>query len=98
MMAISVARGSGVTPWTLLSAAHRYWSRFYDGSALALFKLGPKEARLAAQSMSLARYEYWRLSLRGIITEVCSPFCRTLFVKELPAPAPDAVQYRLSWV
>ena len=85
------------TPWTILGSVDRYWHRLYDGSAIALFKIGPKEARLATVSMPLARYAYWRVALRGIIHTVCAPFCRTIFVKEIPQTGESAAAYRLSW-
>jgi hypothetical protein len=97
-MATSLATAGGMTPWTLLSTVDRYWHRLYEGSAVGLVKLGPKEARFDIAAMPLARYAYWRIALRGIVHTVCAPFCRTVLVKELARKREDEAGYRISWV
>src|SRR5262249_36050883 len=44
--AARMAKSSGVTPWLPLSTLNRLWARLFDGGAVAVYKLGPKEARI----------------------------------------------------
>ena len=93
-----LATEGGATPWSLLQNAQRYWGRSYVGSAVGVFKLGPKEGRLEVVANQLASFAYWRVALRGILTEMCGAFCRTVYVREESSRAKDAVTYRMSWV
>jgi hypothetical protein len=94
-----LAKEGGATPWTLMPHTPRIWSKMYRGGALGITKLGPKEARFEVVATSLARYTYWRTALRGILTTVLGPFCRTVLARELPAHTDGMrVGYRVSWV
>ena len=45
-MLVKLATGAGATPWTAASQFNRLWSRVWIGGGVAVYKLGPKEARL----------------------------------------------------
>ncbi len=93
-----LAAGSGATPWTILSNARRLWERAFQGSSIGAFKLGPKEARLEMIGWPLARIEYNRVSMRGILRSLFSPFCTRVYVTELmPLCTPLTVGYRIAW-
>jgi hypothetical protein len=94
--AATTAGAVGVTPWTVLLSTNRFWARIHRGSGMRIVKLGPKEARVEVLRTPVARYAYWRIGLRSIALETTSPFCRSMYVKEL-ANGRDMVSYRMSW-
>ncbi len=95
-----VATEAGLTPWTAISKAQVFWERSYRGSAVAAFKLGPKECRLDTVGNPLAASPYWRASFRGIVTALIEAFSQRVFVRELPwsEGEPWSASYRMSWV
>jgi hypothetical protein len=98
-LVMRLATEGGATPWAVLQNSQRYWARNYLGSAVGVFKNGPKEGRLEVVANQLARFTYWRVGLGGILTALCGAFCRTIYVREAPKrPDRDSVIYRLSWV
>jgi hypothetical protein len=100
-MILRLARGSGATPWLLFENVDRGWSRIFQGSGIATFRIGPKEARFEVAGSSLARSSYWRVGLRGLLIAVALPFAasKTVYVRELPTLAgPTTCGFRISWV
>jgi hypothetical protein len=96
---LRAARTSGVTPWTALANAPRYWSRMYDGSALRVVKDGPKDATILVEANPLARYTYWRIGLRGIIGELARLLSSVAHAREVAVGVErDSVRYSLQWV
>lgn len=51
--AAKMARGAGVTPWTILPPYGRLSRRGVDCGALAVFTLGPKDARIDIERCAL---------------------------------------------
>jgi len=97
---LRVATESGVTPWSAISKGQVFWDRSYRGSAIAAFKLGPKECRVETVANPLAENPYWRSSLRGILTALIQAFSRRAFIRELAWDAREryVAGYRMSWV
>jgi hypothetical protein len=96
---LRAARAGGVTPWTALANAPRYWSRMYDGSALRVVKDGPKDATILIEANPLARYAYWRIGLRGIIGELARLLSSVAYAREVAVGVErDSVTYSLQWV
>ena len=94
-----LAKEGGATPWTIMPHTPRIWSKMYRGGAIGVTKLGPKEARFEVVATSLARFTYWRTALRGILTTVLGPFCKTVLAREVPGSTNAMrVGYRVSWV
>jgi hypothetical protein len=96
-LVLRTAREAGATPWTILGNSHRYWSRYYDGSAVSLTKLGPKEAHLEIRATPLARFAYWRGAFRAILVALAEPFCAKAYVRELAQPSATGAMYRVAW-
>jgi hypothetical protein len=98
-LAVKLAVGSGVTPWTIFLQGRRLWERsFRGGSSLGVFKLGPKEARLEIVAWPLARIEYNRVSFRGILRGLLLPFSTQTYVHELtPLCSATTSAYRVAW-
>ncbi len=96
-----MATASGMTPWNVFPHYQRFWSRGFDGGAVSVARLGPKEARLALVACGLAESAYFRNALRGIVLAATELFCRKAYIAEAEAPAsrvPASVVYRVQWV
>ena len=91
-----MARGVGVTPWTLFTQLQRFWARGYDGGGVSVRKLGPKEARIDVGESPLAESRYYRNALRGLVTAAAEMFCTKAYARELPR-ARASVSYRVQW-
>lgn len=97
--AVRVARQAGVSVWTPLSQLHRLWDRMFIGGGAAVYKVGPKEARIEVVSCSLAHISYFRTGLRGVLLGIGSVFTQKLYVNEVPSRStPDSIVFRGSWV
>ena len=94
----SVATASGVTPWTILGKFDRLWARVSAGGALAVAKLGPKEARVEVLSVPIAHLRYNRVATRGILLGIVSLFCKSAWVHEItPLCTRTTLGYRVQW-
>lgn len=95
---IRLAKGAGVTPWTLLPHLNRFWERGYDGGGIRVQKLGPKEARIELVHCSLADSRYFRNAVRGLFGAVIQLFCSRAYIQELPGPRQaGAMALRAQW-
>lgn len=95
-----LARSVGVTPWAGLAQQKRLWSGTIDGGAVAVYKLGPKEARFEAHGVpELVAIPYFRNAFRGIYVSGSELFCKKMYVSEIPSfTQRGIVGYRLAWV
>jgi hypothetical protein len=99
---LRAARAGGVTPWTVLDNAPRYWQRMYDGAQLDVYRDGPKDARLVLQGQPLARLSYWRLGFEGILLSLTQALSTRAYVRQElsrdTSEGPPSVTYHLAWV
>jgi hypothetical protein len=95
---VKSAQGVGVTPWTVLPHFDRLWRRGCNGGAVAVYRVGPKEARTEFVGCSLFDVAYFRHAFRGVIHGVASLFCEKVYVHELPKRATGGAQFRFQWV
>jgi hypothetical protein len=96
---LKVAKGAGVTPWTALSQCQRLWDRVWIGGGLAVFKLGPKEARIEFVGWPCAGSAYIRHAMRGVVCGMLELFCTKVYVKDLPDLCTSTtLGYRIAWV
>jgi hypothetical protein len=98
-VALNIARGVGVTPWTVMGQTRRIWERGFVGGAIAVFKLGPYDARLEIVAWPPARIEYCRHAFRGLAHGVCLLLSKMATVREVTPSVPvgDGVAYRINW-
>jgi hypothetical protein len=94
------AKGSGVTPWTVLGQIGRLWDRtFQGGGGASLTKLGPKEARAELIGLPLMAVPYFRHAYRGAFIAALELFCEKVYVTEVHNRQSDVSgAYRISWV
>lgn len=97
-VAVSLAKGAGVTPWTILVRFPDVWNRIWIGGSVAVYKLGPKEARLEIAGWPSSRTTYCRVALRGVVSNLVSLFCEKVYVKDVPSLCTaSTLGYRFSW-
>jgi len=92
------AKGVGATPWTVFEQYPRIFARIFMGGAVGVTKHGPKEARIEFVGIPFAKFEYFRLGLRGVVVNVGARFCRKAYCTELSERCTDLVTtYAYSW-
>jgi hypothetical protein len=90
--------GRVASPWTALGHVDRVWQRSNRGGAVAVYKLGPRQARLEFWQCPLARSPFFLTSMRGAIAAGIEPFCERLVVAESPEhTTPDQFALRVLW-
>jgi hypothetical protein len=94
---LRMAKEGGVTPWTVMPQFHTFWSRLFDGSGLAAWKVGPKEARLDVVGMPLCASRYFRNALRGQAMVILDLFCKKSYMTERPGAARGLYSFRVQW-
>jgi hypothetical protein len=93
---IRVFQEAGGSPWNVFPQWQRFWDRGYDGGALRITKLGPKDARVDVIGCSLCASPYFRHALRGLSAGFVEVFSRRAYAQEV-AFARDGVSYRYQW-
>jgi hypothetical protein len=94
-----IARAGGVTPWTPLGRLDQLWFRMYQGGSIAVFELGPKDARIEITHNELADIRYWRVALTGLVHGAGKIFARTMHTNLVDeGRAPGTCVYTMSWV
>jgi len=97
-VAVNLAKGAGVTPWTLLTRLPGVWERIWIGGGVAVYKLGPKEARVEIGGWPCSSVAYTRIAMRGVVAGLVDLFSAKAYVRQL-APLCTALTlgYRVSW-
>jgi hypothetical protein len=95
----TAVRAAGMTPWSgarLLPAA---WKRVFQGGAVALRKLGPKESLVVVSGNSLMKHRYHRSGFRVHVHRGLELLSRRSFVREVSyEPVRYELALRLQWV
>lgn len=96
----TVARlvGKIASPWTALGHVDKAWQRSNRGGAVAVYKIGERQARLEFWQVPLARSQFFTTSMRGAIAVGIEPFCGRLVVNDVPDLATsDSFALRITW-
>lgn len=92
------ARHAGITPWTLASKGERVWSRVFEGGAVGIVKLGPKDGLLSIRGLPLLSFDYFRVGLRGVICAGVEAVAQSCYVREKGySLSPDGTDFLVSW-
>jgi hypothetical protein len=90
---------AGVTPWSVLPSVHRMIDVTWRGTDMAVWKRGPKDARLEWANQPCARIPYFGVSFASLLGTTVGMFCRKAYVtKILRACTPTKLSFQLSWV
>jgi hypothetical protein len=96
---LRMANVTGVTPWTILPQLQRFWDRAYQGGAIQVLGMGPKDALLTVTRCHLAESHYFRNALRGLTASVIALFCQKVYVHEVARKRVEGtVSLRAQWV
>jgi hypothetical protein len=97
--ALRLAREAGATPWVFFPHMQRLWDRAYGGGGIAVYKLGPKDARLDLIGFSLCESPFYRNALRGWVWSLTELFCQKAYFQERRQPdGPQSCSFRAQWV
>jgi hypothetical protein len=92
------ARDVGVTPWMILKVFPVQFSREWKGGGTAVFKVGPKDARIEIVGFPVASIGHCRAGLRGVIGGMCELVCTKAYVSEIRELCTDSqLGYRVAW-
>lgn len=97
-VAVKMSREAGVSPWSVITRVHKFRAVTWQGSDIAAWKLGPKEARLEWAGQPCAVSSYFGLGFGGYVRALCGLFCQKVYVRLLPSQGTSTLLYRISWV
>jgi hypothetical protein len=96
---VKVSREADATPWNLMGHARRLRDLTWRGSDVAVFKLGPKEARFEWVGIPCAQSRYYKSSFQGFLRAHIELFSRKAYAVPLGVYCTEkALAYRCSWV
>lgn len=80
---VQMAKGVGVTPWTVLGKSNQLFARVVKGGGLQVTKLGPKDAQIEIGRLPLLEIPYFRTAAQGIFQVVIGTFAKHAHVRFL---------------
>jgi hypothetical protein len=96
---VRMSREAGVTPWTALAHSHRMRDLTWKGGDVAVWKLGPKDARFDWVAQPCAAIPYFARSFGGFLRALTGLFCTKIYTRIVTERcSPTSISYRLSWV
>ena len=97
MTALRLA-GTVSSPWFGASLVHRSWGRVWKGSAMAIGRLGPREALVELAGWPAARIDYARVAFRGALRGTVEFFCRRAELHEVrELRGEQTLGFRVKW-
>jgi hypothetical protein len=91
--------GNGVTIWTVLPRLPSFLERLVDGGACAIYKDGPKDARVEIHGVPIARFGYVRLGWAGMFGSTLELVARKVYVRDVsPARTLPVAAFTIAWV
>ena len=97
-VAVRMAKGAGVTPWTVLPMTQKLWERGAKGGGTAVYRLGPKEAVVESVGCDLFSLPYFRAAYAGVFQGVLQMFCAQVYTRELSHTKGEELTLRFQWV
>lgn len=83
-MLVKLSAQAGIDPWSVFSIAHRINDMSWRGTDVAVWKLGPKEARYDWRHIALARVPYFATSFGTFMESILQMFCTKAYVRLVP--------------
>jgi hypothetical protein len=96
----STLRTTGLTPWDIVPFYDKVWRRLFVGGALAVAKVGPKDARMVIAGHPLIKYRYHRIGIAThLVIGVQFLVAKRAYVRELRVdPVAGRADLLLQWV
>jgi hypothetical protein len=96
----STLRTTGLSPWDVVPFYDKVWRRLFVGGALAVAKVGPKDARIIIAGQPLIQSRFHRLGLsRHLVIGIQFLVGKSAYVRELYLdPAGGRAELLLQWV
>jgi hypothetical protein len=88
----------GASPWLVFSQANKTWRRLYQGGAVAVYRLGERDARVEVLGDPLSRYPLHREAFGGALLHVVESFCeRPMLMEVAERRDPMSFSYLVRW-
>ncbi len=92
------AHHAGFTPWSVAGKGDRVWSRVFEGGAIGMAKLGPKEGILSIRGLPLLAADYFRIGYRGVLAASVETVAQRCYVRETGRLVEaDGVDFLVAW-
>lgn len=98
---LQMAKGVGVTPWTILPKGNQIYGRILRGGGTRVTKLGPKDVQIEIARLPLLEIPYFRTAMQGIYQLAVGMFAKRTQVRLLAAQSrvPGTLTtLQVSWV
>ncbi len=90
--------GGGMTPWTILARAQSVIDRLLRRATVALFQVGPKDARLEIHGARIAAFGYVRGGWAGMIEGGLDLVARKVYCRDMsPRATASVAVYLITW-
>ena len=90
--------GNVASPWFAASLVHRNWGRVWQGSAMAVDRLGPNDAFVELAGWPAAQIGFARVALRGALRGTIEYFCRRAQLSEVRHLRTEtSLGFRVTW-
>jgi hypothetical protein len=92
--------GSGVTLWALLQRLPALLNRQVQGGGCAVYRMGPKDARIELHGIPIARFSYVRDGWAGMFEGTLELVVRKVYARDVTPPrtGDTVTSFTLSWV
>ena len=95
---VRMSREAGVTPWAALTRINRFREATWRGGSTAVWKIGPKEARVEWTGIPCVAIPYFMYAFAGYVRGILEMFCTKAYVRPILARSTDTfVAYKVSW-
>jgi hypothetical protein len=98
---VQMAKGVGITPWTVLGRANQLFSRIVKGGGVQVTKVGPKDALIEIARLPLLEVPYFRTAAQGIYQVAIGMFAMRAHVRFVAAQSRvpgEMTTLHVSWV
>jgi hypothetical protein len=96
---VKTVRASGMGPLAGAPVIAKIWARIFEGGAIGLQQVGPKDSRLTIRGNALLRHRYHRIAIRNHYKMGIEVFTRLAYVREEACdPARGSLDLAASWV
>lgn len=94
---IAAAQKPDAAAWGLLPQIPKWWPRSAQGGGMALYRLGPQEARVDYHKCMLLDLPLFLHSSRSVLSIFLSHFCPQLSASTLPHRKPGRASFVFRW-